>query len=346
MSGAALGVVHFLVPEGIDDPGRASGGNVFDRHVRDGLAALRWDVHVWPVDPETPAATDGTLSRLPDGAVVLIDGLVAGRAAVAVEEAAARLRVVVLAHMVRAAFPDADPAAVAGERRALRGARRVIATSEWTRAELVSRGLVPPDRIVVATPGSDDAPIATGTRAGRALLCVGVVAAHKGQDVLVDALSTLAVDPMWTCTIAGSLDASPAYARRVAKLAADAGLGDRFTMTGALAEGRLDDAYRSADLVVAPSRVEAYGMAIAEALRRGIPVVATSVGGIPLTVAARAAVLVPPDRPRELGDALQRWMVDPSLRERMKEKARRGSAGLPRWADTIQRIASTLAEVR
>ena len=192
------GIVHFVAPDGIDDPRRASGGNVFDRHVRDGLRAIGWDVRMAQVDPDAPAHTDGVLSCLPAGSLVLIDGMIAGRSPGAVEAAVGRLGIVVLAHMVSAAFPDADPSVVEGEQRALRSARRVIVTSEWTRSELVRRDVLPLDRIVVACPGSDDAPVATGTPAGGALLCVGVVAPHKGQDTLIDALAALGADPAWT----------------------------------------------------------------------------------------------------------------------------------------------------
>jgi glycosyltransferase involved in cell wall biosynthesis len=129
-------------------------------------------------------------------------------------------------------------------------------------------------------------------------------------------------------------------------MAAAAGLDGRITMTGALAGDRLQDAYGNADLVVAPSRVESYGMAIADALRRGIPVVASNVGGIPSTVAARAAVLVPPGQPRALGDALRRWMADPALRERLTEQARRERATIPPWSATVERVAQALAGVR
>ena len=118
-------------------------------------------------------------------------------------------------------------------------------------------------------------------------------------------------------------------------------------MAGTLAEDELDRAYQNTDLVVAPSRVESYGMAIEAALERGIPVLATRVGGIPQTVAAsRAAVLVPPGEPEALSDALRRWVLDPALRTRLKEEARLGAANLPRWSETADRIAATLAGVR
>jgi glycosyltransferase involved in cell wall biosynthesis len=347
VTSAGVAVVHFVVPDGIDDPDRVSGGNVCDRHVRDGLRQLGWDVRMSAVDINAPSQVHGVLSQVPDGEVVLIDGLVAGHSPAALEVESERLRIVILAHMVSAAFTDADPQEVEGERRALMVARCVIATSAWTRSELLKRNLAPYGQIVVAPPGADEAAPATGTPTGGALLCVGVVAPHKGQDTLVEALAELGSDTAWTCTIAGSLDVSPEFADRVSRLAADAGIGDRVRMAGVLAEDELDRAYGHADLLVAPSRAESYGMAIADALRRGIPVVASSVGGIPQTVAAsRAAVLVPPGEPEALGHALRRWMLDAGLRARLTDEARRGRTLLPYWSDTVDRIAQTLAGVR
>lgn len=347
MTGAPHGVVHFLVPESIDDPRRVSGGNVCDRHVRDGLSRIGWEVRMAQVDPDAAAAADAVLERLPDRSLVLVDGLIASSAPAAVEAAADRLRIVVLAHMVSAAFPDADPRTVDGEQRSLRSARRVIATSEWTRSELARRRVVSAELVDVAPPGSDEAPVATGTATGGAFLCVGVVAPHKGQDLLIEALSTLSDRDDWNCTIAGSLDARPEFADRLAALVAETGLADRVTMVGVLTEAELDRAYRQADLVVAPSRAESYGMAIADALRRGIPVVASRVGGIPQTVAdTRAAVLVPPDESAALGEALREWMRDPALRAGMRAEARRARTRLPQWSDTAERVSRTLAGVR
>ncbi|WP_243074441.1 glycosyltransferase family 4 protein [Microbacterium sp. SS28] len=335
-----MNTVAFVVPEGIGDPQRVSGGNVYDARVSDGLAQIGWDMRTMTTEPNAAAAP---LSQLADGALVLIDGLVAARSAAAVEAESWRLRIVVLAHMVASAFPDADPRDVAGERQALAAARRVVATSAWTKAELVERGLVEPDRIVVAPPGTDAAAPALGSARGTALLCLGVVAPHKGQDVLVEALADLDADVDWTCTIAGSLETIPAFAHRVADDAA--ALGERVRMPGVLAGTALDDAYRDADLLVAPSRVEAYGMAVTGALGRGIPVVASDVGGIPEAVApGHAALLVPPGDARALADALERWMADPRLRERLTAAARSGRERRPLWSDTAARVAAALEE--
>ena len=346
MTEAPNGVVHFLVPAGIDDPLRVSGGNVCDRRVRDELSRIGWDVRMAEIDQDAAAGADAVISRLPLGALVLVDGLVATSEPAAIEAAPESLRIVVLAHMVSAALPGADPRAVDGERRSLRRARRVIATSEWTRSELARRRLAPLERVDVAPPGSDDAPAASGTATGGALLCVGVVAPHKGQDLLVEALSMLR-DHDWTCTIAGSLEVSPEFADRIAARIAGTDLAERITMAGVLTGPELDRAYGQTDLVVAPSRAESYGMAIADALRRGIPVVATSVGGIPQTVAdSGAAILVPPDEPAALADALEGWMRDPGLRAEMRAEARGSRGRLPRWRDTADRVSRTLAGVR
>ncbi|MGZ6682494.1 MAG: glycosyltransferase family 1 protein, partial [Solirubrobacteraceae bacterium] len=98
--------VHVVVPEGIDDPARPSGGNAYDRQVCRGLAALGWAVHQHPIAGAWPrpgatgqAALARAVQRIPDSAVVLLDGLVASAAPEALVPHARRLRQVVLVHM-------------------------------------------------------------------------------------------------------------------------------------------------------------------------------------------------------------------------------------------------------
>src|SRR5689334_22207722 len=98
--------VHFVVPDGIDDPERPSGGNIYDRRVRDGLPVAGWRVHEHPVagfwatpDRAALAGLATLLDALPDGAVVLVDGLIATPARDVLLPEAERLRLVVLVHM-------------------------------------------------------------------------------------------------------------------------------------------------------------------------------------------------------------------------------------------------------
>ncbi len=358
---AARRTVTFVVTDGVDDPARVSGGNVYDRHVRDLLGSHGWHVSTVPVADAAQAGA--ALAAIPATETVLLDGLVAGWAPDQVAAAAARGRLVLLAHMVVAAFPGATAGEIEAERRVLAAAHRVIATSAWTAREFERRGLVDAGRLSIAPPGvaaSDhrsrfgahavrsgrtvhapnerNAP-RTRTRRARRLLCVGVVAPHKGQDVLVAALERLSEDD-WACTIAGSLEAAPEFAARVGRDAAR--LGGRVRLTGVLAREALEAEYARGGLLVAPSRVESSGMAIAEAQARGIPVVAAAVGGIPDTVAGGGAILVRPDDPDALAAALHAWMADPALRRRLRREARSVRGVLPTWDGTAAAVAAAL----
>jgi glycosyltransferase involved in cell wall biosynthesis len=338
--------VWFVVPQGVGDPARVSGGNVFDLRVGEGLRRVGWHVRTVEVGADAASNAADALARIPAGALALIDGLVALEASEAIHAVVERARVVLLVHMVAAAFEDADARAVEAERRILPRARHVVVTSAWARDELVQRGIVMADRVTVSPPGADDAPLSAGTPAGTALLCVGVVAPHKGQDTLIEALADLTAGPEWTCTIAGSLEVRPSFARTLAERAAEAGISERIRWTGVLGEDELDTAYAAADLLVAPSRTESYGIAVGDALRRGIPVVASRVGGIPEAVQpGRAAVLVPPGDAAALADALRRWMHDPALRSRLRQEARRTAPDRRNWSDTARALHQALEEL-
>ena len=109
--------VHVVVPDGVDDPARPSGGNTYDGRVCGGLRSLGWSVHEhavpgsWPrADATSFAALARAVERIPDGAVVLLDGLVASTAPEVLVAEARRLRLVVLVHMPLGDRPAADRA--------------------------------------------------------------------------------------------------------------------------------------------------------------------------------------------------------------------------------------------
>ncbi|MES2170265.1 MAG: glycosyltransferase family 4 protein [Actinomycetota bacterium] len=332
--------LRFLAPEGLDDPLRVSGGNVYDRHLRDGLARRGWAIQITEVSDDQSVAA--ALAAMPRGAITLVDGMVAAWAPAAVEAAAGRLTVVIIAHMVMAAFSEVASNAIRAEGRALRAASRIIVTSEWTGMEVARRYLVDPAAVAVAVPGSLDGDTATREADHRELLCVGVISAHKGQDVLLRALAALP-DDGWTCTLAGSLTTDPEFAKRVAEQAEP--FGEQIRMPGVLNSTELDAAYSRAGLLVAPSRTESYSMAIADARRRGLPVIATDVGGIPEAVAEGGAMLVRRGDVDGFSSALHRWMSEPALRDTLRSGALRGRSTAPRWADTIDVIHETLVRL-
>jgi glycosyltransferase involved in cell wall biosynthesis len=331
--------VHVIVPQDIDDPARPSGGNTYDRRVCDGLAARGWTVREHLVPTANHAALTRAVARIPDGAVVLLDGLIASDAPEVLVPQAGRLAQVVLVHM-----PMADDR----ERDVLHAAAAVVTTSAWARRRLLELYALAIERVHVAEPGVDAADLAPGTAAGDALLCVAAVTPGKGHDVLLGGLQA-ALDLSWRCACVGSLVRDPTFADGVRRRARD-GLGDRVHFAGPRTGPELDRAYASADLLVLASHSETYGMVVSEALARGVPVLATDVGGVTEALGragdgTRPGLLVPPGDPAALGTALRTWLADARLRDRLRRAARDRRASLRGWPHTTAVVERVLAGV-
>jgi glycosyltransferase involved in cell wall biosynthesis len=346
--------IHVVAPEGFDDPGRPTGGNIYDRRVCAGLAEAGWDVLVttvagaWPVPgPGARAGLARIVSAIPDGATVLIDGLIASSAAAQLLPHTGRIRMTVLLHMPLAAALDThqDASAQQSERAVLRAATGVVVTSEWTRQQVLTRYAIPAHRVHVARPGVDRVAAPARPVRGR-LICVGVLGRHKGQDVLVEALADLA-ERDWHCVLAGPLDRDPDFVDHLQTRIARLGYGHRIRLTGVLTGAALDDAYATADLLVAPSRSETYGMTVTEALAHGLPVIAAAVGGLPEALGStadgtRPGQLVSPGDPAALAAALGDWLGDERHRHRLRAAARQRRSALRGWEQTTQEIANAL----
>ena len=346
--------VHVVVPEGFDNPGRPSGGNVYDRRACAGLAGAGWDVVVttvagtWPV-PGAGARADlaRIVSAIPDGETVLIDGLIASPAAAQLLPHTGRIRMTVLLHMPLATALDAyhDASAERSERVVLRAATGVVVTSEWTRRQVLTRYAIPAHRVHVARPGVDQVAAPARPVPGH-LICVGVLGPHKGQDLLVEALAGLA-ERDWHCVLAGPLDRDPDYVEQLQARITRLGYGHRIRLTGVLTGAALSHAYTTADLLVAPSRSETYGMTVTEALAHGLPVIAAAVGGLPEALGStadgtRPGQLVPPGDPAALAAALGDWLGDALRRHRLRAAARQRRSTLRGWEQTTQEIANAL----
>ncbi|MFD5746849.1 glycosyltransferase family 4 protein [Streptomyces sp. NPDC127033] len=349
------------MPGGVDDPAAPSGGNTYDRRLCRELPGTGWRVHEhtvaggWP-RPDGTARTElaRLLATFADGAVVLLDGIVACGVPGVVAPEAARLRLAVLVHLPLADETGLAPAVAAElddrERRTLRAVPAVVATSDWAARRLVRHHGLAPERVHVAAPGADIAPLATGSGDGSRLLCVAAVTPRKGQHRLVEALAALAELP-WSCVCAGGLDQDPGYVTGLRELIAERGLGDRVRLVGPLAGGELAGRYAAADLLVLASDAETYGMAVTEALARGVPVLATDVGGLPEAVGRAPdgtvpGVLVPPDDPAALTAALRGWLGEPGRRRALTAAARGRRTALDGWGTTSRRLAGALEQLR
>lgn len=338
--------VHVVVPRGIDDPRRPSGGNRYDARLIRELTALGWRIREhrlgggWPrPDGTDQAAFAATLAEIPDHGTVLVDGLIAS-AATAMTTEAGRLHLVVLLHMPFAEATPGGPARLEGE--VLRRAAAVIATSAWTRTWVIGHHGVRADRVCVAAPGVDLGPIASRSELGGNLLCVGPVVPAKGYDTLLAALGRL-TDLDWRCTWVGALDLAPDLVASLADTMDRAGLAERITLRGPLPPGELDALRRGTDLAVSASWRESFGMAVAEALAQGIPVVATAVGG-QTDVVGDAGILVPLGDVDAFEAALRRWLTEPGERTRLRGAAERRRHRLSNWQETAGVVADVLAD--
>lgn len=331
-------MIPFVVPE-LPAP---SGGNVFNDHVRDelGLYEIRLDGD-WP-SPGPAAREDlaATLASLAAGSSVLLDGLVACGSPEIIVPAASRLRLTVLVHLPlswetgrsHAQHDRLDNC----EGDTLRAAGAVITTGRAAADYLVRRHDLTAELVHVAEPGTEPAPVASGTDGRSHLLCVASITPRKGHDVLVRALA--AVDAhAWQCVCVGPVDTRFLAATRAR--AERLGISDRIRFTGPLRGTTLAEQYAAADLFVLPSRAETFGMVFTEALSRGIPVLATDTA--PAAVGA-AGILTAPDDVDAFAGALSRWFTEPALREQLRGTATRNRAMLRTWHETGHRIGPLL----
>jgi glycosyltransferase involved in cell wall biosynthesis len=222
--------------------------------------------------------------------------------------------------------------------------RAVVVTSEATARALGKYG-VSRDRIRVVEPGTDPAPLATGSRDGWFhLLCVAALVPRKGHEILLQALSSISARN-WRLTCVGSTGRDRTTAERLRVQAQSSGFMTHVRLAGELEGAALAAQYDSADAFVLATRYEGYGMAVAEALACGLPVVATSTGAIPELLRSGAGLLVAPGDAEGLAQALARVMADARLRGQLAEGARLARVRLPTWDTASEMMADTLERV-
>lgn len=330
----------FIIPGALE---QLTGGYLFDRHIVEGLRRLGREVSVhelpgtFPLaDAAARAGAAAALRALPDGAAAVIDGLALPAFAECLPAEAARLRLAGFVHHPLAVETGLAPMArdmmAALEMRLLPRLKGVLCPSAITAWHVQEYG-VPRDRIAVTPPGTrkPEAPPRRAAREGPVrLLAVATLTPRKGHRLLIEALGEV-VDRPWHLTCIGSLTRDRDTVLALEAAIAARGLEERVMLAGEWPPARLGAAYADADLFVLPSYHEGYGMAFAEALAHGLPVIGTTAGAIPETVPADAALLVPPGDRSALAAALRLVLDSAPLRERLAAGAAKAGAALPDW---------------
>jgi glycosyltransferase involved in cell wall biosynthesis len=340
----------FAVPGDLATP---TGGYAYDRRMMTELGDLGWRIDLldlgegfpWP-DEATRATAQSRLLAMPAGRCIVVDGLALGVLPETASQLAGRNPLLALVHHPLAlewglSVKQAD-ALRASERAALAAVQGVVVTSAATAQLVASDYGVPAERITVARPGSDPALMSQGSQDGVVrLLSVGAIVPRKGFDVLIAALATL-TDLSWRLTIAGDRTRDRNAAARLDADIARHALGDRIAAPGAVSPQRLAALYAEADVFVLASHFEGYGMAYAEAVAHGMPVIGTSAGAIPDTVPPDAGLLVDPGDSFALARALRRVIGDADLRQRLASAARAAAPQLPTWRHSAEIFARAL----
>lgn len=353
---------HLLVPGPLS---QRTGGFVYDAEVVGHARAAGHAVTVHELEGPFPGpdsrcaeALTAALEQIPPGTPVVLDGLAAGAHPDVLHRFAATHRLIALIH-----HPLGDETGLSAEAARVAHAREldgltavhgVLTSSAFTirrlRALAFEHGThLPPLR--AAEPGvqppADAVAPADRPRTPAAepcLLCIATLTPRKGQAVLVDALARI-TDLPWRCELIGSTERDAAYAAHVRRAIEAAGLRERVQLRGEVDDDALQDAWARADVFVLPSLYEGYGMVLADARARGVPIVTTTGGAIPDTVAGSPAEQVPPGDADALATRLRARLHPPEALHAWQAEARDDASTLPSWAACARAFLDALQEL-
>ncbi|MEQ1715996.1 MAG: glycosyltransferase family 4 protein [Hyphomicrobium sp.] len=338
----------FAIPGDLRSP---TGGYAYDRRVLELLPAFGVSVRHLPLSTAYPNPsradidqTDRLIGDIAEGTTLLLDGLAYGAFPKTSLACGGRRLIAIVHHplYLETGLPHARKVELkASETAALERADHVVVTSRATARILAEELGIDRHKITVAEPGTDPAGRATGTGSPLHILAVGAVSPRKSYDSLIEALAPLS-GMEWKLTIAGALDRHPQAVETLREKIEETGLTNRVTLSGKVVPATLDRFYESTDLFVSASLFEGYGMVIAEAMARGLPIVTTTGGAAADTAHRSAAIHVQPGNVTEMTAALKRALGDKKLRDRLADASWEIGRTLPTWHETARRVAAVV----
>jgi glycosyltransferase involved in cell wall biosynthesis len=331
--------VTFLVPGNFPP---TTGAIVYDNRLAGALRDLGHDTTVIPIAGQHPlpdaaarASAAAVLAEHGGDASIVIDGF----CLYAFDGLDAGLgRAIGLVHHPMSSEPNLPEAERAGfaasETRLIPTLRRVLVPS----ADVAARIATLHARVDVLAPGMPDVGRSAGSGGPSChLIAVGSLIPRKGHDVVLRALAGLP-DLDWRLTIIGDGGIDPDHATTLHALAGSLGIAARVTFAGSCRGDEMETFWRSADIFVSGSDYEGYGMAVAEAVRRGIPLAVTQGAAASDVIPATCSAIVAPRDHVQLNKALRRLVFSAPLRRALSDAAWDAGRALPTWQDQANRF--------
>jgi glycosyltransferase involved in cell wall biosynthesis len=229
-------------------------------------------------------------------------------------------------------------------RRARDHARRadaVVVNSDYTKAQVIDRLGVAAERITVCTPGAPAWTRRPEPSMPGPILFIGTIEPRKNVPGLLRAFAQLPSSVRGTVelVLAGRMTAKGLHGTRVDV----ASVIDRIRMPGYVDEAAKRELYRQASMLVLPSFDEGFGIPALEAMAMGVPVIAADRGALP-EVLGGAGLLVDPDDPAAITEAMRRVLTDPGLRQRMSDAGAIRAAAYT-WKRSAERLYETYRRI-
>ncbi|MCB8880453.1 glycosyltransferase family 4 protein [Acidisoma cellulosilytica] len=301
--------------------------------------------HTWPDDPARQSAADCLKAASATGDRLVIDGF----CLYAFADLAAELQAAEAIGMIH--HPMSFEPHLSPEQRAFYAATeasllpllaRIAVPSDAVAGQLATLPGLPAAQVTVITPGLPLAERSRGSEgAGCHLLAIATLIPRKGYETVLKALQPLQ-DLDWHLTICGDQTIDPAHTAALQALAQAPGLAGRVTFTGPCAPAAFEALWQSADIFVSGSSYEGYGMAVAEAVRRGLPLAITKGAATPDVIPDGGSIIAEPGDTVQLSKGLRRLIFDRAARQHLSDAAWAAGRELPSWADQAGLFAKLL----
>jgi len=320
--------LHFLIPGDIDT---LSSCYIYDKRLVEGLKKKGHDVEVYRLGDDFPFPSEDSLNHchkviksIPSAEPIIIDSLAFGTIPSILKEVSATNPIVALIHLPLSMDPNYSAYQrtlfTSPEMEAFSLATKFVVSSEYTFEILLNLG-IEAHKINLIIPGIDHFPQKKNYPEKPAkLLSIANLCRSKDHAILVRALTALK-DKDWVLHCYGNLDMDRDCLADFQAMIRKNSLQKKILVHATISGKELSDAYLDADLFVHPSDFEIYGMALAEALAHGIPVIASTGGGICKTVPAKMGQFFKPSDVYGLQSILEELFENPDVYKKLYTQA-------------------------